>query len=100
MDTSVYSDTGPENDPIFRKALADIRALYKDTPGGKHARLAAFQRDMFGLCEDGYLVPVQAPGYVHYYQAGNVPEGAVIMSLAELRETHREQLRVSAAKWN
>lgn len=96
MNTPVGSGTDPKNDEFLALALAKLGHLYADVPGGKHARLAAFQRDMFGLCEAGLLVPVQMPDAVHYHLAGKVPPGKTPMSLDALREMHQVQLRASA----
>lgn len=98
MEPPMEKGIQPENDVFLAVALAKLDSLYAGVPGGKHARLAAFQRDMFGLCEVGVLVPVQMPGAVHYHL--KVPPGLVGMSLDALRDVHRQQLRVSAAKWN
>lgn len=100
MDISAPQAEGPENDRYFVWAMHKLKSLYADEPGGSHARLVKFQADMFGLCEAGYLVPVRMPGHVHYHLKGRVPVGSLIISLAELREMHRAQLRVSAARWN
>lgn len=101
MSDPVYRNPPAENDP-FLAALAKLDALYTKTPGGPHARLVQFQRDMFDLCVTGRLVPVRGVGHIQYHLAGRVPEAlrGQVLTLDELADLHAEQLRISATRWN